>query len=111
MDVWQHIRSIRGQKVVLDAELASLYGVQTRRLNEQVRRNAARFPADFMFPLSAEETASLMSQIATSKKGRGGRRKPTFVFTEHGALMAATVLNSDRAIQVSLYVGETHKQG
>lgn len=100
----ERIRVIRAHKVILDADLAALYGVQTRRLNEQVRRNAGRFPADFMFQLTAEEMAALMSQIATSNAGRGGRRKRPLVFTEHGALMAATVLNSPRAVEVSLYV-------
>jgi hypothetical protein len=95
---------VRGQKVIVDADLAALYGVETRRLNEQVRRNPDRFPADFMFQLTAEEMGALMSQSATSKPGRGGRRKLPLVFTEHGALMAATVLNSPRAVEVSLYV-------
>lgn len=95
---------IRGQKVVIDSELADLYGVETRRLNEQVRRNADRFPPDFMFQLTAAEYADLMSQIATSNVGRGGRRKLPLAFTEHGALMAATVLNTSRAVEVSLYV-------
>lgn len=95
---------LRGQKVILDADLAALYGVQTRRLNEQVRRNPGRFPGDFMFQLSTDEFAALMSQIATSNPGRGGRRKLPLAFTEHGALMAATVLNSPRAVEVSLYV-------
>ena len=78
--------------------------METRRLNEQVRRNAERFPADFMFQLSTEEFADLMSQSATSKPGRGGRRKLPLAFTEHGAIMAATVLNSPRAIEASVYV-------
>src|SRR5947208_11730932 len=95
---------VRGDKVLLDADLATLYGVQTRRLNEQVRRNLARFPADFMFQLTDAEFELLMSQFATSNPGRGGRRKRPLVFTEHGALMAATVLNSARAVEVSLYV-------
>lgn len=95
---------MRGHKVIVDADLAALYGVQTRRLNEQVRRNLAKFPADFMFQLSEAELAHLMSQFATSNSGRGGRRKRPLVFTEHGALMAATVLNSARAVEVSLYV-------
>jgi len=95
---------VRGHKVLLDADLATLYGVQTRRLNEQVRRNLARFPADFMFQLTDAEFELLMSQFATSNPGRGGRRKRPLVFTEHGALMAATVLNSARAVEVSLYV-------
>lgn len=95
---------LRGQKVILDADLAALYGVQTRRLNEQVRRNPERFPSDFLFQLSTDEFAGLMSQIATSNPSRGGRRKLPLAFTEHGALMAATVLNSPRAVEVSLYV-------
>ena len=95
---------IRGHKVILDSDLAALYGVETRRLNEQVRRNRERFPADFAFQLTAREGANLKSQIATSSGAWGGRRKPPFVFTEHGALMAASVLNSPRAIQMSLYV-------
>jgi hypothetical protein len=95
---------VRGRKVLLDADLATLYGVQTRRLNEQVRRNLARFPADFMFHLTDAEFELLMSQFATSNPGRGGRRKRPLVFTEHGALMAATVLNSARAVEVGLYV-------
>jgi hypothetical protein len=94
----------RGHKVIVDADLAALYGVQTRRLNEQVRRNRSRFPADFMFQLTDAEFTLLMSQFATSNPGRGGRRKRPLVFTEHGALMAATVLNSPRAVEVSLYV-------
>jgi hypothetical protein len=89
---------------LLDENLAALYGIETRRLNEQVRRNAERFPADFMFQLSGEEYASLISQFATSKPGRGGRRKLPLAFTEHGAIMAATVLNSPRAVEVSIYV-------
>ena len=97
------IRLIRGHKVVLDSDLAALYGVETRRLNEQVRRNADRFPVDFMFQLSLDEMTALMSQFATSN-GRGGRRKRPLVFTEHGALMAATVLNSSHAVEVALYV-------
>src|SRR5882762_861626 len=95
---------VRGRKVLLDADLATLYGVQTRRLNEHVRRNLAKSPADFMFQLTDAEFELLMSQFATSNPGRGGRRKRPLVFTEHGALMAATVLNSARAVEVSLYV-------
>ncbi|MBA3902549.1 MAG: hypothetical protein C0522_02570 [Rhodocyclaceae bacterium] len=100
----QAIVVIRNQKVLLDEDLAALYGVETRRLNEQIRRNAERFPADFMFQLSGEEYAALMSQFATSKPGRGGRRKLPLAFTEHGAIMAATVLNSPQAVEVSIYV-------
>src|SRR3989442_894892 len=102
--IGRRILLVRGHKVLLDADLATLYGAQTRRLNEQVRRNLARFPADFMFQLTDAEFELLMSQFATSNPGRGGRRKRPLVFTEHGALMAATVLNSARAVEVSLYV-------
>lgn len=100
----QSILIFREQKVLLDAELAALYGVSTARLNQQVRRNLERFPADFVFQLSATEYAALMLQNATSKSGRGGRRKLPLVFTEHGAIMAATVLNSPRAVEMSVYV-------
>ena len=93
---------IRGQRVMLDADLAELYEVETRRLNEQVRRNSERFPEDFIFQLTAEEFANLKSQFATSSWG--GRRKLPFVFTEHGAIMAASVLNSKRAIEASVQV-------
>jgi len=92
----------RGQKVILDSDLAELYGVPVKRLNEQVKRNRERFPQDFMFQLSAEEEQSLRSQNATSK--RGGRRYLPYAFTEHGAIMAATVLNSERAVQMSVFV-------
>jgi len=96
---------VRGHKVLLDADLATLYGVSTKRFNEQVRRNSTRFPDDFMFRLSAEEWVSLRSQIATLKTGRGRHRKYLPVaFTEHGTIMAATILNSPRATEVSVYV-------
>lgn len=95
---------IRGQKVMLDSDLAEIYGVTTKRLNEQVGRNADRFPLDFAFQLTPEEFARLMSQIATSKKGRGGRRKLPWVFTEHGAIMLASVLNSPVAVEASVRV-------
>ncbi len=95
---------VRRQKVMLDADLAKLYATTTKRLNEQVKRNRDRFPGDFMFQLSIEEWGSLKSQTATSKKGRGGRRVPPYVFTEHGAIMAANVLNSPRAVQASIQV-------
>jgi hypothetical protein len=99
------IAALRGQKVILDSDLAVLYGVETKRFNEQVKRNAARFPTDFMFQLSADEFDSLRSQIATLKTGRGQHRKYLpYVFTEHGAIMAAMVLNSPRAVEVSVYV-------
>jgi len=95
---------LRGEKVLLDADLAKLYGVSTTRLNEQVKRNAERFPSDFAFRLTNHEFRTLMSQIATSNKVRGGTRKNPLVFTEHGALMAASVLNSERAVLISVYV-------
>ena len=96
---------LRGHRVLLDAELAALYGVSTKRFNEQVRRNCERFPADFMFRLNAEETETLRSQNATLKGGRGQHRKYLpYAFTEHGAIMAATILNSPRAVEMSVYV-------
>ena len=98
------IRLIRGQRVILDADLARIYRTSTMRLNEQVKRNKNRFPPDFMFRLTKREWDSLISQIAISKKGRGGRRKLPYAFTEHGAVMAANVLNSERAVAMSVYV-------
>jgi len=95
---------IRGQRVIIDFELARLYGVTTKRLNEQVKRNIERFPLDFMFQLTSDETAFLRSQNATSKAGRGGRRYNSYVFTEHGVLMAANVLNSKQAVEMSIYI-------
>ncbi len=90
---------------MIDADLAALYGVETRALLQAVRRNPERFPADFRIPLTAQEVALLRSQSVISKpQGRGGRRYATTAFTEHGAIMAATVLNSSRAIKVSVYV-------
>ena len=93
---------VRGHRVILDLHLAELYGVATRRLNEQVRRNADRFPREFAFSLTNQEVAILKSQIATSSWG--GKRKRPLVFTEHGAVMAATVLSSRKAIDVSVFV-------
>ena len=89
---------------MLDMDLAAAYGVLTKVLNQAVTRNSARFPSDFRFQLTAEEADSLRSQIVTSKTGRGGRRYLPWVFTEHGALMAATVLNSPRAVEMSVFV-------
>lgn len=102
--VERSILLIRGEKVILDADLANLYEVPTKRLNEQVRRNRDRFPPDFMFQLTVEELANLRSQFATSSSGWGGRRHPPLAFTEHGAIMAANVLNSPRAIAASVMV-------
>ena len=99
------IIEIRGQRVLLDTDLAALYGVTTKRLNEQVRRNADRFPEDFLLELSNQEVAALRSQFATLNTGRGAHRKyRPLAFTEHGAIMAATILNSPRAAQMSVYV-------
>lgn len=96
---------LRGQKVMVDADLAGLYGVETKRFNEAIKRNVARFPADFMFQLTSDESASLRSQIATLKTGRGQHRKYLpYVFTEHGSIMAAMVMNSPHALEVSVYV-------
>jgi hypothetical protein len=92
------------QRVVLDTVLAQLYGVSVKRLNQQVHRNLQRFPQDFMFQLTKKEYKSLRLQIATSNKGRGGRRFLPYVFTEHGAAMAATVLNSKQAVDMSVFV-------
>ena len=93
---------IRGQRVLLDADLAQLYEVETKRFNQQIKRNQKRFPPDFMFRLTADEFESLRSQNVTSK--RGGRRYLPLAFTEHGAIMVASVLNSDRAVEMSVYV-------
>jgi hypothetical protein len=96
---------LRGHKVLLDTDLACIYGVTTKRLNEQVRRSGARFPADFVFQLTAIEASGLRSQIATLNTGRGRHRKYLpYAFTEHGAIMAAAVLNSPRAVEMSIYV-------
>jgi hypothetical protein len=95
---------IRGEKVILDADLAKLYGVTTTRLNEQVKRNKDRFPVDFAFHLTKREINNLISQSATSSSQHGGRRKLPLAFTEHGAIMAANILRSDRAIRASVQV-------
>jgi phage regulator Rha-like protein len=95
---------LRGTRVILDSELAELYGVQVKRLNEQVKRNAKRFPQDFMFQLSPSEDKNLRSQFATSRFNHGGRRHLPYAFTEHGAIMAATVLSTKRAIEMSVFV-------
>jgi len=100
----KRILLIRGHKVLLDSDLSELYGVSTKRLNEQVRRNIRRFPADFMFQLSSMEIESLRSQFATSKVGRGGRRYLPLVFTEQGVAMLSSVLNSERAVQVNIQI-------
>jgi len=95
---------LRGQRVILDADLAVLYGVTTTRLNQQVRRNIDRFPEDFAFLLTKEEFDDLKLHFATSSSGWGGRRKPPLAFTEHGALMAANVLKTPTAVSTSVQV-------
>jgi len=97
------ILTIRGQKVILDSDLARIYGVPTKRLNEQVRRNAKRFPPDFLFQLTSAEADNLKSQFATSSL-HGGRRKLPYAFTENCAIMAANVLNSPEAVRMSVFV-------
>ena len=105
LELGRRIRLIRGHRVLLDADLAALYGVPTKRLNEQVRRNIDRFPRDFIFALSDQEVAALRSQFATLKPGRGMHRKyAPMAFTEHGAIMAATILNSPSAVEMSVHV-------
>jgi hypothetical protein len=103
-DVHQLIRTIRGHRIILDTDLARIYGVPTFRLNEAVKRNRRRFPEDFLFQLTAQEHAALTSQSAMSKPGRGGRRTRPYAFTEHGALQVANVLNSSKAEAMSIYV-------
>jgi hypothetical protein len=103
-DVGQLILTLRGQRVILDADLAKLYGVATFRFNEAVKRNRPRFPDDFLFQLTREEAEGLTSQSAMSKPGSGGHRTLPWAFTEHGALQASNVLNSPRAVAMSVYV-------
>ena len=101
----RRILLIRGQKVLLDTHLAQLYGVTTKRLNEQIRRNLRRFPADFMFQLTKEEDEALRSHFATLDKGRGKHRKYLpYVFTEQGVAMLSSVLNSERAVMVNIEI-------
>lgn len=103
-DVGQLILILRGQRVILDSDLAKLYGVPTFRFNEAVKRNRHRFPDDFLFQLTREEAEGLTSQIAMSKPGSGGRRTLPWAFTEHGALQASNVLSSPKAVAMSVYV-------
>jgi hypothetical protein len=100
----QSIFVIRGQRVMLDADLAQVYGVLTERLNQQVRRNAERFPADFVFQLTGRELENLILQNASSRGRHGGRRSLPWAFTEHGAVMAANVLKSPVAVRASIQV-------
>jgi phage regulator Rha-like protein len=101
--VERHILTMRGQKIILDADLARIYGVKTKVLNQSVNRNVHRFPEDFMFQLTPWEFRSLRSQSVTSSR-HGGRRYLPYAFTEHGAIMAANVLNSERSVAMSIYV-------
>jgi hypothetical protein len=102
--VEKRILVVRGRQVMLDEDLASLYGVETKRLIQQVKRNLKRFPEDFMFQLSRAEAEALRSQIATSNDGRGGRRYAPYAFTEQGVAMLSSVLRSDRAIAVNIAI-------
>jgi hypothetical protein len=98
------VHIIRGQRVMLDSDLAKLYGVTTKRLNEQVIRNRDRFPEDFAYQLTQQEVTILKSQIATSSLGHGGARKPPWAFTEHGVAMLSSVLRSPMAVQVNIEI-------
>ena len=102
--IQRRIYLVRWQKVMIDADLARLYQVETKDLNRAVLRNVLRFPDDFMFRLTPEETESLRCQIGTSKMGRGGRRYLPFVFTEHGVVMLSSVLKSERSVQMNILV-------
>ena len=104
------IYEIRGTKVMLDSDLAKLYGVETFNLNKAVKRNLHRFPNDFMFQLTKEEYDALIFQIGISKKGRGGRRILPYVFTEQGVAMLSTVLNSEQAIAINIQIMRTFVQ-
>ena len=103
-EIESKILLIRGHRVMLDSDLAAVYGTTTKRLNEQVRRNKDRFPPDFMFQLTSQEVENLRSQFATSRQQHGGARYRPFAFTEHGAIMLASVLSSDVAVQASIAV-------
>jgi hypothetical protein len=100
----QRIFVVRGQRVILDSDLAKLYGVPTHRLNEQVQRNRERFPDDFAYQLTQQEFSALISQTAISKPGRGGRRKLPWAFTEHGVAMLSSVLRSRQAVKVNIAI-------
>ena len=104
--VERSIRIIRGDKVILDEDLAEMYGVEVKRLNEQIRRNLNRFPADFMFQLTKQEFKDLKSQFATSNQW-GGRRTPPYAFSEQGVAMLSSVLHSTRAVQVNIEIMRT----
>jgi hypothetical protein len=100
----ERIYTVRGQRVMLDSDLAAVYGVTTFNLNKAVRRNTDRFPVDFAFQITPQEAGDLIFQIGISSSGHGGRRKPAWVYTEHGAVMVANILKSKRAAQMSVFV-------
>ena len=104
------VRWVRGERVMLDADLARLYGVETGDLNRAVKRNARRFPDDFMFVINKQEVANLICQIGISSSGWGGRRKPIMAFTEQGVAMLSSVLKSDRAADVNIAIMRTFVQ-
>jgi hypothetical protein len=106
-EIQEMVRVLRGQRVMLDFDLARLYGVATARLNEQVARNRDRFPSDFAYQLTQQEVAGLMSQSVISKPGRGGRRKLPWAFTEHGVAMLSSVLRSPTAVRVNIEIMRT----
>jgi hypothetical protein len=107
VEIERSIHVIRGQRVMLDSDLAKLYGVPTHRLNEQVSRNKERFPSDFAYQLTQQEFTALISQNAISKAGRGGRRKRPWVFTEQGVAMLSSVLKSPTAVRVNIEIMRT----
>jgi hypothetical protein len=106
-EIERSIHVIRGQRVMLDADLAVLYGVTTKQLNQQVSRNRARFPEDFAYQLTQQEVTNLKSQFVTSRSGHGGRRKPPWAFTEQGVAMLSSVLNSPKAVRVNIEIIRT----
>ena len=110
LEIKNLIYEIRNCKVMLDSELAELYGVSTKRLNEAVKRNLTRFPSHYMFQLTKEEYVNLRSQFATSNQTRGGRRYMPYVFTEQGVAMLSSVLNSEIAIQINIKIIDTFVQ-
>jgi hypothetical protein len=109
-NIAQLVFFIRGEKVIFDSDLAALYGVQPRILNQAVARNRRRFPDDFMFRLTNREYEALRSQIVTTKKGRGGRRYLPYAFTEQGVAMLSSVLRSPRAVEVNIAIMRTFVQ-
>ncbi len=104
VDLERRIHVVRGQRVMLDSDLADLYGVRTAAINQAVRRNPDRFPSDFTYQLTAQELRDLMSQTVTSSSGRGGVRKLPWVFTEHGVAMLSSVLRSPQAVKVNIEI-------